>query len=59
MVFLSENLDLKNQVKPYGLRFGVNLDNNIVSQIELGYDRTDNVDFYKAGRTDDTDFNRY
>ena len=51
------NLDLKNQLT-YGLRFGINLDNNIVSQIELGYDRTDNAD-YKAGRTDDTDFNRY
>lgn len=51
------NLDLKDQLT-YGLRFGINLDSNIVSQIELGYDRSDNID-YKNGRTDDTDFNRY
>jgi len=51
------NLDLKNQLT-YGLRFGINLDNNVFSQVEFGYDRTDNVD-YKAGRTDNTDFNRY
>lgn len=51
------NLDLKNQLT-YGLRFGINLDNNIFSQVEFGYDRSDNVD-YKNGRTDNTDFNRY
>jgi OOP family OmpA-OmpF porin len=51
------NLDLKDQLT-YGLRFGINLDNNVFSQVEFGYDRTDNVD-YKAGRTDNTDFNRY
>ena len=51
------NLDLKDQLT-YGLRFGFNLDNNVFSQIELGYDRSSNVD-YKAGRTDDTNFNRY
>jgi len=51
------NLDLKQQLT-YGLRFGINLDNTIINQVELGYDRSDNVD-YKAGRTDSTDFNRY
>ncbi|QIR75525.1 OmpA family protein [Sulfurospirillum diekertiae] len=51
------NLDLKSQLT-YGLRFGINLDNTIINQVELGYDRSDNVD-YKAGRTDSTDFNRY
>jgi len=51
------NLDLKRQLT-YGLRFGINLDNTIFDQFELGYDRSDNVD-YKAGRTDSTDFNRY
>jgi len=51
------NLDLKSQLT-YGLRFGINLDNTIFDQFELGYDRSDNVD-YKAGRTDSTDFNRY
>jgi len=51
------NLDLKNQLT-YGLRFGINLDNNPISQVEFGYDRSDNVD-YKGGRTDNTDFNRY
>jgi OOP family OmpA-OmpF porin len=51
------NLDLKSQLT-YGLRFGINLDNTIIDQVELGYDRSDNVD-YKAGRTDSTDFNRY
>ncbi len=51
------NLDLKDQLT-YGLRFGINLDNSIFSQVELGYDRSDNID-YKAGRTDHTDFNRY
>ena len=50
------NLDLKRQLT-YGLRFGINLDNTIFDQFELGYDRSDNVD-YKAGRTDSTDFNR-
>ena len=51
------NLDLNGQLT-YGLRFGINLDNNPISQVEFGYDRSDNAD-YKAGRTDDTDFNRY
>ena len=51
------NLDLNGQLT-YGLRFGINLDNNPISQVEFGYDRSDNVD-YKAGRTDNTDFNRY
>ena len=51
------NLDLKKQLT-YGLRFGINLDDNFFSQVEFGYDRSDNVD-YKAGRTDNTDFNRY
>jgi len=51
------NLDLKDQLT-YGLRFGINLDNNPISQVEFGYDRSDNVD-YKDGRTDNTDFNRY
>ncbi|DAB35645.1 MAG TPA: flagellar motor protein MotB [Sulfurospirillum cavolei] len=50
------NLDLKEQLT-YGLRFGVNLDNTIFDQFELGYDRSDNVD-YKIGN-DSTDFNRY
>ncbi len=51
------NLDLKSQLT-YGLRFGINLDNSIFNQVEFGYDRSDNID-YKAGRTDNTDFNRY
>jgi len=51
------NLDLKQQLT-YGLRFGINLDNTIFDQFELGYDRSDNID-YKAGRKDSTDFNRY
>lgn len=51
------NLDLKQQLT-YGLRFGINLDNTIFDQFELGYDRTDNAD-YKAGRKDSTDINRY
>jgi len=51
------NLDLKSQLT-YGLRFGINLDNTIFDQFELGYDRSDSVD-YKAGRSDDTDINRY
>ena len=51
------NLDLKSQLT-YGLRFGINLDNNVFSQVEFGYDRSDKVD-YKAGRHDDTDINRY
>ena len=46
------NLDLKEQLT-YGLRFGVNLDNTIFDQFELGYDRSDNVD-YKIGN-DSTD----
>ena len=50
------NLDLKSQLT-YGLRFGINLDNNIVNQIELGYDRSDSVDY--KGINADTNFNRY
>lgn len=50
------NLDLKDQLT-YGLRFGINLDNNIFNQVEFGYDRSDNIDY--KGRTDNADFNRY
>ena len=50
------NLDLDDQLT-YGLRFGINLDNTIFDQFELGYDRTDNAN-YKIGNGD-TDFNRY
>ncbi|WP_263834006.1 OmpA family protein [Sulfurospirillum oryzae] len=50
------NLDLKNQLT-YGLRFGINLDNNIINQIELGYDRSSNIDY--KGINADTNFNRY
>lgn len=56
-VYPEGNLDLKEQLT-YGLRFGINLDNTIFDQFELGYDRSDNID-YKAGRNDSTDFNRY
>ncbi len=50
------NLDLDNQLT-YGLRFGINLENTVFDQFELGYDRTSNVDY--KGRTDEADFNRY
>ena len=50
------NLDLKSQLT-YGLRFGINLDNTMINQVELGYDRSDNVDY--KGIKADTDFNRY
>ncbi|AFL69294.1 OmpA family protein [Sulfurospirillum barnesii] len=50
------NLNLDGQLT-YGLRFGINLDDSIISQIELGYDRSDNVDYKHS--TKETDFNRY
>ena len=49
------NLDLDNQLT-YGLRFGINL-NGIFNQIELGYDRTNNIDYKNS--VFDTDLNRY
>ncbi len=54
------NLDLKEQLT-YGLRFGINLDNTVFDQFELGYDRSNNVDYKLdvAGKKVDTDFNRY
>lgn len=41
----------------YGLRFGINLDNTIFNQFELGYDRSSSVDYDNS--TLDTAFNRY
>ncbi len=55
-VYPEGNLDIHSQLT-YGLRFGINLDSNIVSQIELGYDRSDDVDYEKS--TKDTNINRY
>ncbi|MDD3342601.1 MAG: OmpA family protein [Sulfurospirillaceae bacterium] len=52
------NLDLKDQLT-YGLRFGVNLENTIVDQFELGYDRTNNTKYDAIGATEKTAFNRY
>ena len=52
------NLDLKSQLT-YGLRFGINLDNTIVDQFELGYDRTGNTKYDAVGATEKTAFNRY
>ena len=49
------NLDLSNQLS-YGLRFGINLD-SVIDQIELGFERSDNVDYDNS--TADTDINRY
>ncbi|MDD2384490.1 MAG: OmpA family protein [Sulfurospirillaceae bacterium] len=52
------NLDLKSQLT-YGLRFGINLDNTIFDQFELGYDRTNNTKYDAIGATEKTAFNRY
>ncbi len=49
------NLDLDSQLT-YGLRFGINL-NGIFNQVELGYDRTNNIDYKNS--VFDTDLNRY
>lgn len=50
------NLDI-DQHLTYGLRFGINLDNTIFNQFELGYDRSSGVDYDNS--TLDTSFNRY
>ena len=50
------NLDLDDALS-YGLRFGINLDDCILDQIELGFERSDNVDYDNS--TKDTDINRY
>jgi OmpA-OmpF porin, OOP family len=50
------NLDLDNHLT-YGLRFGINLDNSIFDQVELGYDRSSGVDYDNSVL--DTAFNRY
>lgn len=55
-VLTEGNLDLDNQLT-YGLRFGINLDNTIFDQFELGYDRSSNVDYKNSALS--TDFNRY
>ena len=49
------NLDLDNQLS-YGLRFGINID-SFIDQIELGYERSDNVDYDNSNQ--DTDISRY
>jgi len=51
------NLDLENHLA-YGGSFGINLDSDqIIDQIELGYLRSDNVDYDNSNQ--ETDFNRY
>lgn len=50
------NLDLDKQLT-YGLRFGINLDNSIFNQFELGYDRSSDVDYDNSAL--ETNFNRY
>ncbi len=49
------NLDLSNQLS-YGLRFGINID-SVFNQIELGFERSDNVDYDNSNAN--TDINRY
>jgi len=50
------NLDIENHLT-YGLRVGINLENAIFGQFELGYDRSSSVDYDAS--TLDTSFNRY
>ncbi|NOX15385.1 MAG: TonB-dependent receptor [Epsilonproteobacteria bacterium] len=49
------NLDLSNQLS-YGLRFGINI-NTIFDQIELGFERSNSVDYDNSNAN--TDINRY
>ena len=49
------NLDLDDQLT-YGLRFGINVD-SIFDQVELGIDRSDNVDYDNSAKS--TDITRY
>ncbi len=51
------NLDLENHLT-YGGSLGINLDSKqVIDQIELGYLRSDNVDYDNSNKQ--TDFNRY
>ncbi len=51
------NLDLENHLA-YGGSLGINLDSKqVIDQIELGYLRSDNVDYDNSNKQ--TDFNRY
>ena len=50
--------DLENFLN-YGLRFGINLDDAIADQIEIGYERADNVDDDRSGNDNEYDINRY
>ncbi len=50
------NLDLDDALS-YGLRFGVNLDDCILNQVELGFERSDNVDYDHSDES--TNINRY
>ncbi|MDX1810011.1 MAG: OmpA family protein [Sulfurospirillaceae bacterium] len=50
------NLDLKDHLS-YGLRFGINIDKSIIDQVELGYERSNSVDYKNS--TLSTDIDRY